>query len=67
MRYLVDGVELFHCGHTPTHLLFTKDEGGHNKMVEIPFSFEGIICPKFIPISKNMDEFKPLIRALAER
>jgi hypothetical protein len=43
MKYLVDGAELFHCGHTPTHLLFTKDEGGHNKLVEVPYDFSGII------------------------
>lgn len=47
MKYLVDGQELNHVGHDNLKgvMFFTKEENGTNRLVEVPYSFEGVICP----------------------
>lgn len=45
--YIVDGLELNHVGHDSLKQVyfFTKEENGTNRLVEVPYSFEGVICP----------------------
>lgn len=49
MKYIVDGVELFHVGHDNVKgcLFFTKEESGSNRLIEIPYSFAGVISAVF--------------------
>lgn len=45
MKYIVDGLELNHVGHNGIAevFYFTKDIGGSNELIEVPYSFSGSI------------------------
>lgn len=45
-KYIVDGLELNHVGHDSLKQVyfFTKEENGTNRLIEVPYSFEGVIC-----------------------
>lgn len=45
VKYIVDGQTLSHVGHNGIAevFYFTKDIGGSNELIEVPFSFDGSI------------------------
>ena len=45
MKYIVDGQTLNHVGHDSLKQVyfFTKEENGSNRLIEVPYSFDGSI------------------------
>lgn len=45
MRYMVNGEELSHVGHDGKKeiFFFTRQKGQQNELIEIPYTFDGVI------------------------